>query len=129
MQLAAVDGRRALVILPNGPDLVDILAANNVDISVSEGKQQGNLVSLLGNLIFPLLAFGGLFYLFHGNNGQVVSVSSDRPACCVLPPVKAAAADCCGRPASAGNSILPKGDPDLVDILAARCQQRGHQRV
>ena len=72
-QLTAVDGRRALVILPNDPDLVDILAANNVDISVSEGEQQGNLVSLLGNLIFPLLAFGGLFYLFQraGNNGQV----------------------------------------------------------
>ena len=72
VQLTAVDGRRALVILPNDPDLVDILAANNVDISVSEGEQQGNLVSLLGNLIFPLLAFGGLFYLFQraGNNGQ-----------------------------------------------------------
>ena len=73
VQLTAVDGRRALVILPNDPDLVDILASNNVDISVSEGEQQGNLVSLLGNLIFPLLAFGGLFYLFQraGNNGQV----------------------------------------------------------
>ena len=71
-----MDGRRALVILPNDPDLVDILAANNVDISVSEGEQQGNLVSLLGNLIFPLLAFGGLFYLFQraGNNGQVRSL-------------------------------------------------------
>ena len=73
VQLTAVDGRRAMVILPNDPDLVDILASNNVDISVSEGEQQGNLVSLLGNLIFPLLAFGGLFYLFQraGNNGQV----------------------------------------------------------
>jgi hypothetical protein len=33
-------GRRALVVLPNDPDLVDILAKNGVDISVSEGEQQ-----------------------------------------------------------------------------------------
>jgi hypothetical protein len=28
------------VVLPNDPDLVDILAKNGVDISVSEGEQQ-----------------------------------------------------------------------------------------
>lgn len=54
LQLTAVDGRRAVVVLPNDPDLVDILAKNGVDISVSEGEQQGNFVSLLGNLLFPL---------------------------------------------------------------------------
>ena len=37
LQLTAVDGRRAMVTLPNDPDLVDILAKNGVDISVSEG--------------------------------------------------------------------------------------------
>ena len=52
------------MVLPNDPDLVDILAKNGVDISVSEGEQQGNFVSLLGNLLFPLIAFGGLFFLF-----------------------------------------------------------------
>jgi ATP-dependent Zn protease len=52
------------VVLPSDPDLVDILAKNGVDISVSEGEQQGNFVSLLGNLLFPLIAFGGLFFLF-----------------------------------------------------------------
>jgi hypothetical protein len=51
-----VDGRRAFVTLPNDPELVDILAKNGVDISVSEGDQQGNYVSLLGNLLFPLIA-------------------------------------------------------------------------
>ncbi len=56
--------RRAVVVLPNDPDLVDILARNGVDISVSEGEQQGNYVALLGNLLFPLIAFGGLFFLF-----------------------------------------------------------------
>lgn len=64
LQLTAVDGRRALVVLPNDPDLVDILAKAGVDISVSEGDAQGNYASLLGNLLFPLVAFAGLFFLF-----------------------------------------------------------------
>lgn len=55
---------RAAVVLPNDPDLVDLLAKNGVDISVSEGEQQGNYVALLGNLLFPLIAFAGLFFLF-----------------------------------------------------------------
>jgi cell division protease FtsH len=71
LQLTAVDGRRAMVVLPNDPDLVDILAKNGVDISVSEGDQQGNYVALLGNLLFPLIALGGLFFLFRrGAGGQ-----------------------------------------------------------
>jgi len=70
LQLTATDGRRAMVILPNDSDLVDILAKNGVDISVSEGEQQGNFVSLLGNLLFPLIAFAGLFFLFRGAGGQ-----------------------------------------------------------
>ncbi|KAK9827256.1 hypothetical protein WJX81_004169 [Elliptochloris bilobata] len=69
LQLTAVDGRRALVVLPNDPELVDILAKNGVDISVSEGDQQGNYVALLGNLLFPLVAFGGLFFLFRRAGG------------------------------------------------------------
>ena len=82
MQLTAVDGRRAFVTLPNDPELVDILAKNGVDISVSEGDQQGNYVSLLGNLLFPLIAFGGLFFLFrcrpdcHVLHGRLSSVRS-----------------------------------------------------
>lgn len=32
-----------MVTLPNDPDLVDILAKNGVDISVSEGEQQVRL--------------------------------------------------------------------------------------
>ncbi|XP_078442615.1 ATP-dependent zinc metalloprotease FTSH 1, chloroplastic-like [Wolffia australiana] len=64
LQLIAVDGRRAAVVVPNDGDLIDILAANGVDISVSEGDQENGLLSVVGNLLFPLLAFGGLFYLF-----------------------------------------------------------------
>lgn len=71
LQLTAVDGRRAIVILPADPQLVDILAKNGVDISVSEGEQQGNYVALLGNILFPLIAFAGLFFLFRrSQNGQ-----------------------------------------------------------
>jgi len=70
LQLTAVDGRRAAVTLPNDPELVDILAANGVDISVSEGESQGNLTAVLGNLLFPVLAFGGLFVLFRRSQNQ-----------------------------------------------------------
>jgi cell division protease FtsH len=70
LQLTAVDGRRAIVVLPNDPELVDILARAGVDISVSEGEQQGNFVSLLGNLLFPLVAFAGLFFLFRRAGGE-----------------------------------------------------------
>ena len=64
LQLTAVNGNRATVVLPNDPELVDILAKNGVDISVSEGEQQGNAASLLGNVLFPIFAFAGLFFLF-----------------------------------------------------------------
>ena len=72
LQLTAVDGRRASVVLPNDPGLVDILAQNGVDISVSEGDQQGNYAALVGNLLFPVLALGGLFFLFRrgSQNGE-----------------------------------------------------------
>jgi hypothetical protein len=159
LQLTAVDGRRAVVMLPNDPELVDILAKNGVDISVralpsiacsllrttpfqhrtcgstacfpavrtrrhrslwdllvpssaagvyvlvwnwsrwfgasgwltphlslspaapltsspsaarcqvSEGDTQGSAVTLLGNLLFPVLAFAGLFFLFRRAQG------------------------------------------------------------
>jgi cell division protease FtsH len=71
LQLTASDGRRAIVVLPNDPELVDVLAKNGVDISVSEGENGGNYVSVLGNLLFPLLTLGGLFFLFRrGQNGM-----------------------------------------------------------
>ena len=53
----------------------ELAAANHslppAAIQVSEGDQQNNYVALLGNILFPLLAFGGLFFLFgRGQNGQ-----------------------------------------------------------
>lgn len=58
------------VILPNDTDLVDTLARNGVDISVAEGEQQDGVASLLGNLLFPLIAFAGLFFLFRGSGNN-----------------------------------------------------------
>ncbi|KAG8389834.1 hypothetical protein BUALT_Bualt01G0019700 [Buddleja alternifolia] len=69
LQLTAVDGRRANVIVPNDPDLIDILAMNGVDISVSEGDTGNGLFSFIGNLIFPVIAFAGLFFLFRRAQG------------------------------------------------------------
>lgn len=58
------------MVLPNDTDLVDTLARNGVDISVAEAEQQGSFVGLLGNLIFPLIAFAGLFFLFRRGGDQ-----------------------------------------------------------
>ncbi|CAB4265469.1 unnamed protein product [Prunus armeniaca] len=69
LQLTAVDGRRASVIVPNDPDLIDILAMNGVDISVSEGDSGNGLFNFIGNLLFPILAFAGLFLLFRRAGG------------------------------------------------------------
>ncbi|KAK1325102.1 hypothetical protein QJS10_CPA01g00291 [Acorus calamus] len=69
LQLTAVDGRRASVVVPNDPDLIDILAMNGVDISVSEGDTGNGLLAFVGNLLFPFLAFAGLFFLFRRAQG------------------------------------------------------------
>lgn len=69
LQLTAVDGRRANVIVPNDPDLIDILAMNGVDISVSEGEQGNGLFSFVGSLLLPFLAFAGLFLIFRRGQG------------------------------------------------------------
>ncbi|CAL1383734.1 unnamed protein product [Linum trigynum] len=69
LQLTAVDGRRAAVTVPADPDLIDILAMNGVDISVSEGDSGNGLFSFIGNLLFPFIAFAGLFFLFRRSQG------------------------------------------------------------
>lgn len=69
LQLTAIDGRRANVTVPNDPDLIDILAMSGVDISVSEGDTGNGLFNLLGNLLFPFIAFAGLFFLFRRAQG------------------------------------------------------------
>ncbi|KAJ6736495.1 ATP-DEPENDENT ZINC METALLOPROTEASE FTSH 1 CHLOROPLASTIC-RELATED [Salix viminalis] len=69
LQLSAADGRRVSVVVPNDPGLIDILAMNGVDISVSEGESGNGFFNVIGNLLFPVLAFGGLFLLFRRVQG------------------------------------------------------------
>jgi len=71
LQLTAVNGARATVVLPNDPTLVDTLTDNKVDISVSEAAaENGGPFGLISSLIFPLLLFLGLFLIFQrGSQG------------------------------------------------------------
>jgi cell division protease FtsH len=69
LQLSAVDGRRASVVVLNDPDLIDILARSGVDISVSEGDSGNGFFNVIGSLFFPILAVAGLFLLFRRVQG------------------------------------------------------------
>ena len=74
-QLTTVDGRRAVVSLAPDPDLLDLLARNDVDISVSESDPAaGGVAGGIGSLLFPLIGLAGLFFLFRraqgGQGGQ-----------------------------------------------------------
>lgn len=54
--------------------------------AVSEGDQQGNYVALLGNLLFPLIAFAGLFLLFRRAGDGSVSAAPRHAAPAAAPP-------------------------------------------
>ena len=71
LQLTAVDVRRTTVVVPNDLDLINVLATNGVDISVSKGEAAGpgGFLAFVGNLLFPFLAFVGLFFLFRRVQG------------------------------------------------------------
>ncbi|TRV43880.1 MAG: ATP-dependent metallopeptidase FtsH/Yme1/Tma family protein [Microcystis panniformis Mp_MB_F_20051200_S9] len=57
------DGTNVLVNLPNDPQLINILAENNVDISVLPQREEGVWVRALSSLFFPILLLVGLFFL------------------------------------------------------------------
>ena len=61
--VTAEDGSKIVVNLPNDPDLVNILAKNNVDISVSPQSDDGFWLKALSSLFFPVLLLVGLFFL------------------------------------------------------------------
>jgi cell division protease FtsH len=52
-----------LVNLPNDPQLINILAENNVDISVLPQREEGVWVRAFSSLFFPILLLVGLFFL------------------------------------------------------------------
>jgi cell division protease FtsH len=57
------DGTQVLVNLPNDPQLINILAENNVDISVLPQREEGVWVRAFSSLFFPILLLVGLFFL------------------------------------------------------------------
>lgn len=57
------DGTNVLVNLPNDPQLVNILAENNVDIAVLPQREEGVWVRAFSSLFFPILLLVGLFFL------------------------------------------------------------------
>lgn len=84
-----IDNRaqRWRVDLPgNSPDLVSRLREANISLDSHPPRNDGALLGALGNLLFPLLLIGGLFFLFRRSNvgpggpGQAMSLASLRLA-------------------------------------------------
>lgn len=59
----AQDGTQVVVNLPNDPQLINILAENDVDISVLPQSDDGFWLRALSSLFFPILLLVGLFFL------------------------------------------------------------------
>ncbi|MEA5451116.1 ATP-dependent zinc metalloprotease FtsH2 [Leptolyngbya sp. CCNP1308] len=55
----------------NSPDLVSRLRGANISLDSHPPRNDGALVGALGNLLFPLLLIGGLFFLFRRSNGSM----------------------------------------------------------
>ncbi|MEG3438634.1 ATP-dependent zinc metalloprotease FtsH3 [Pannus brasiliensis CCIBt3594] len=76
------DGTQVLVNLPNDPQLINILAENNVDISVLPQKEDGVLLRALSSLFFPILLLVGLFFLLrraqNGPGSQAMNFGKSR---------------------------------------------------
>lgn len=64
--------QRWRVDLPsNAPELVSRLRASQISFDTHPLRNDGAVLGLLGNLVFPLLLVGGLFFLFRRNGGNV----------------------------------------------------------
>jgi cell division protease FtsH len=78
--------QRLRVDLPgNSPELISRLRKENINLDVHPTRTEGTAVwSLLGNLIFPVLLIGGLFFLFRrsgnvpGGPGQAMSFGKSK---------------------------------------------------
>ncbi|MEX0269850.1 ATP-dependent zinc metalloprotease FtsH2 [Leptolyngbyaceae cyanobacterium UHCC 1019] len=78
--------QRLRVDLPgNSPELVSRLRKENINLDVHPTRNDGTAIwSLLGNLIFPVLLIGGLFFLFRrsgnvpGGPGQAMSFGKSK---------------------------------------------------
>ena len=62
--------QRWRVDLPgNAPELVERLRTADISIDSHQPRNDGALIGILGNLLFPILLIGGLFFLFRRSNG------------------------------------------------------------
>ncbi|HEY9814193.1 MAG TPA: ATP-dependent zinc metalloprotease FtsH2 [Candidatus Obscuribacterales bacterium] len=77
--------QRLRVDLPgNTPEIVSKLRARNVNFDSHPPRNDGAIWGLLGNLVFPVLLIGGLFFLFRrssnapGGPGQAMNFGKSR---------------------------------------------------
>ncbi|ELR99592.1 ATP-dependent zinc metalloprotease FtsH2 [Gloeocapsa sp. PCC 73106] len=77
--------QRLRVDLPsNSPELISKLRENNISIDAHPTRSEGAIWGVLGNLIFPVLLIGSLFFLFRRSNnipggpGQAMSFGKSR---------------------------------------------------
>jgi cell division protease FtsH len=77
--------QRLRVELPgNAPELISRLRKSNINFDSHPARNDGALWGLLGNLIFPILLIGGLFFLFRrssnvpGGPGQAMNFGKSR---------------------------------------------------
>ena len=77
--------QRLRVDLPgNSPELISRLRQDKIHFDVHPTRNDGAIWGLLGNLIFPVLLIGGLFFLFRRSNnvpggpGQAMSFGKSR---------------------------------------------------
>ncbi|MBD3881678.1 ATP-dependent zinc metalloprotease FtsH2 [Phormidium tenue FACHB-886] len=77
--------QRLRVDLPgNAPELITRLRQDNISFDVHPPRNDGAIWGLLGNLIFPILLIGGLFFLFRRSNnvpggpGQAMNFGKSR---------------------------------------------------
>ncbi|MEL6491697.1 MAG: ATP-dependent zinc metalloprotease FtsH2 [Cyanobacteria bacterium J06634_6] len=62
--------QRWRVDLPgNSPDLVERLRTSDISLDSHQPRTDGAIIGILGNLLFPILLIGGLFFLFRRSNG------------------------------------------------------------
>ncbi len=81
-QAITQDGTRVLVNLPNDPQLLDILASNNVDISVLPQSNDGFWFRALSSLLVPIGLLVLLFFLLRraqaGPGNQALNFGKSR---------------------------------------------------
>ncbi|MBW4651735.1 MAG: ATP-dependent zinc metalloprotease FtsH2 [Kaiparowitsia implicata GSE-PSE-MK54-09C] len=77
--------QRLRVDLPgNSPDLISRLRTDGVSLDIHPPRNDGAIWGWLGNLLFPLLLIGGLFFLFRrssnapGGPGQAMNFGKSR---------------------------------------------------